>query len=187
MCREKGLETLVRTFLEVRRRGHAGGLKLCVAGSLGPADEPFVRGLQEKLVGAGLGQEVSFYPNVDRATKLKLLQSFSMFSVPALYGEAFGLYVIEALAAGVPVVQPRTAAFPELLELTGGGLLCEPGSLEELAAGIEQLLLDPTRARTLGEAGRRVVFERFNADAMARNLLEAVKTPEQNRLLSPGD
>jgi glycosyltransferase involved in cell wall biosynthesis len=175
MCREKGLETLVRTFVEVRRRGHANNLKLCVAGSLGPADQPFVRDLQKKLVDAGLGREVSFYSNVDRSTKLKLLRSFSVFCVPALYGEAFGLYVIEALAAGVPVVQPRTAAFTELIELTGGGLLCEPDSFEELAAGIEQLLLDPTRARTLGAAGRRVVFEKFSAEAMARNLLDAIK------------
>jgi glycosyltransferase involved in cell wall biosynthesis len=178
MCREKGLETLVRTFIEVRRRGHVGGLKLCVAGSLGPADEPFVRDLQEKVAAAGFGEDVTFHPNVDRSTKLKLLQSFSVFCVPALYGEAFGLYVIEALAAGVPVVQPRTAAFPELIELTGGGLLCEPGSFEELAAAIEQLLLDPIRARALGDTGRRVVFEQFNADVMARNLLEAVKTVE---------
>jgi len=178
MCREKGLETLVRTFVEVRRRGQVTGLKLCVAGSLGPADMPLVRDLQESLAAAGLGEDVAFHPNVDRPTKLKLLQSFSVFCVPALYGEAFGLYVIEALAAGVPVVQPRTAAFPELIEFTGGGLLCEPGNFEEFAAAIEQLLLDPPRARALGDAGRRVVFERFSADAMARNLMEAVKKVE---------
>jgi glycosyltransferase involved in cell wall biosynthesis len=71
---------------------------------------------------------VEFCPNLDRPAKLAFLHSLTVFSVPALYGEAFGLYVIEALAAGVPVVQPRTAAFPELLEATGGGLLCDPGS-----------------------------------------------------------
>lgn len=178
MCREKGLETLVRAFCEVRRRGRVPGLKLCVAGSLGPTDEPFVRDLEEKLAEMGCQQDVSFHPNVDRATKLELLRSFSVFCVPALYGEAFGLYVIEALAAGVPVVQPRTAAFPEIVELTGGGLLYDPASIEELSAGIEELLLDRTRARTLGTAGRRVVFEQFSADAMARNLVEAISNIE---------
>ena len=96
-----------------------------------------------------------------------------MFSVPALYGEAFGLYVIEALAAGVPVVQPRTAAFPELIEATGGGVLCEPGDPQALAEAIEELLLDPARARALGEAGRRAVFEKFSAEAMARDMVQA--------------
>ncbi len=88
--------------------------------------------------------------------------------MPALYGEAFGLYVIEAMAAGVPVVQPRVAAFPELIEATGGGVLCAADDPQALAEAIEELLLNPARARALGEAGRRAVFERFSAEAMAR-------------------
>jgi len=97
----------------------------------------------------------------------------SIFSVPARYGEAFGLYVIEAMAAGVAVVQPRTAAFPELIEATGGGDLCEPGDAKALGSLIEELLLHPDRARSLGEAGRRAVFERFSAEAMAAGMLRA--------------
>jgi hypothetical protein len=58
---------------------------------------------------------VAFFPNLSRAEKIDFLQGLTVFSVPALYGEAFGLYLIEALAAGVPVVQPRHAAFPELV------------------------------------------------------------------------
>jgi glycosyltransferase involved in cell wall biosynthesis len=96
-----------------------------------------------------------------------------VFSVPARYGEAFGLYVIEAMAAGVPVVQPRVAAFPELIEATGGGVLCAPGDPQALAEAIEELLLDPARAQALGEAGRRAVFDRFSAEAMARAAVQA--------------
>jgi glycosyltransferase involved in cell wall biosynthesis len=125
-----------------------------------------------------LSAEAEFHPNVDRATKLALLDSFSVFSVPARYGEGFGLYVIEALAAGRPVVQPRAGAFPELVELTGGGILCEAGSLPALAEAIEGLLLDPARAEGLGAAGRRAVFEKLNAEAMAHNVVEAVRSIE---------
>ncbi|HTL16497.1 MAG TPA: glycosyltransferase family 4 protein [Patescibacteria group bacterium] len=178
MCREKGLHTLVRSFIELRKKAQVPQLKLCVAGSLGPNDEPLVRELRRELDQAGLGQDASFHPNIDRATKLSLLQSFTVFSVPALYGEAFGLYVIEALAAGVPVVQPATAAFPELIELTGGGILCEPGNSSALAEAIETLLLDTRKARQLGVSGRRAVFEQFTAEAMAQHLLEAVKNLE---------
>jgi glycosyltransferase involved in cell wall biosynthesis len=147
---------------------------LCIGGSLGPADEDLVGLLRERLKSAGLAAEVEFHPNVDRTTKLALLQSFSVLSVPAAYGEAFGLYVIEALAAGVPVVQPSTAAFPELLELTGGGILYEPDKPLALAEAIESLLLDSARARTAGAVGKRAVFEKLSAEAMARNVVDAV-------------
>ena len=176
MCQEKGLDILVEAFIQLRERGRIAGLKLCIAGSLGPADEPFVTRLRERLETAGLSKDVEFHPNVDRATKLALLESFSVFSVPARYGEAFGLYVIEALAAGVPVVQPRTAAFPELVELTTGGILYEPNNSKPLAEAIESLLLEPGRAPTLGAAGRRAIFEKFSAEAMARNVAESIKS-----------
>jgi glycosyltransferase involved in cell wall biosynthesis len=81
------------------------------------------------------------------------------------------LYVIEALAAGVPVVQPWTAAFPELIEATGGGVLCAAGDAPALAEALEELLLDPARTRALGLAGQRAVSERFSAEAMARATL----------------
>jgi glycosyltransferase involved in cell wall biosynthesis len=170
MCREKGLDTLVEAYILLRQRGRVGQLKLSVGGSCGPADAAFVDSLREQLQASGLLSDVEFHPNADRANKQALLRSLSVFSVPALYGEAFGLYVIEALAAGTPVVQPRVAAFPELVEATGGGVLCagEPGPLAE---AIEDLLLNPARARALGEAGQRVVFERFSAEAMAQATL----------------
>jgi glycosyltransferase involved in cell wall biosynthesis len=178
MCREKGLDTLVEAFTRLRQRNRVAGLKLCVAGSLGPSDEPFVRSLRMRLHEEGLVDSVQFHPNVDHTTKVALLESFSVFSVPALYGEGFGLYVIEAMAAGVPVVQPRCAAFPELLELTGGGVLYDPGSPEVLVETLERMLLDPQQARALGAAGRDAVIEKLSADAMARNLLEAMKALE---------
>jgi glycosyltransferase involved in cell wall biosynthesis len=172
MCPEKGLDTLVEAYILLRQRGRVGRLKLRAGGSCGPADEAFVSLMRKRLQESGLLGEVEFQPNLDRAGKLEFLRSLSVFSVPALYSEAFGLYVIEALAAGVPVVQPRVAAFPELIEATGGGLLCAAGDARALAEAIEELLLNPARARALGEAGRRAVFERFSAEAMARATLE---------------
>ena len=171
MCPEKGLDTLVEAYVLLRQRGRVGNLKLRVGGSCGPADAAFVDILRERLQAKGLLGEVEFHPNLDRAGKLEFLRSLSVFSVPARYGEAFGLYVIEALAAGVPVVQPRTAAFPELIEATGGGVLCAAGDAPALAEAVEELLLNPARARALGAAGRRAVFQRFSAEAMAQATL----------------
>ena len=167
MCREKGLDRLVEAYIELRKRGRIKGLRLRIGGGCGPADEPFVSLLRERLKANGLAGDVEFCPNLDRAGKLAFLRSLSVFSVPAVYGEAFGLYVIEALASGVPVVEPRVGAFPELIEATGGGVLCEAGSTAALADAIEELLLNPKRALELGEIGRRAVFEKFSAEAMA--------------------
>jgi glycosyltransferase involved in cell wall biosynthesis len=171
MCREKGLATVVEAFMLLRERKQVPELKLKIGGGYGASDEPFVNELRGRLHTKGLLQEVEFHPNVDRDGKLAFLRSLSVFSVPALYGEAFGLYVIEAMASGVPVVQPRHAAFPELIEMSGGGVLYEPADAAALADAIEPLLLDAARARALGEAGRKAVGEKFNVNAMARETL----------------
>jgi glycosyltransferase involved in cell wall biosynthesis len=181
MCREKGLDILVEAFIELRRRGRAAGLQLRVGGSCGPADEPFVESVRGKLEAAGLLGESQFYPNLDKGAKQSFLQSLSVFSVPAIYGEAFGLYVLEALAAGVPVVQPRSGAFPELIEATGGGILCAAKDPKALADAIEELLLEPERAQQLGRTGQQAVAEKFSAEAMARNMVRVVDILQEQR------
>ena len=174
MCREKGLDTLVDAFLILKTRERTQDLRLHVGGSLGPADEPFVARLQQKL--AAHKESFQFFPNVSLAEKQEFYRLLSVLSVPALYGEAFGLYVIEALASGVPVVQPSVAAFPELIEKTGGGLLCDPDNPGALADAIEILVVDTIRARAMGGAGREAVLQDFTADAMARNFVELVSS-----------
>jgi glycosyltransferase involved in cell wall biosynthesis len=175
MCREKGLDTLVEAFILLKQSGRAGNLRLHIGGSCGPADEPFVKTLRQRLAAAGFIGQVGFNPNLAYSEKIEFLRAISVFSVPATHGEAFGLYLIEALAAGVPVVQPRIGAFPELIEATSGGLLCEPGDAKALADAIEQLLMNPKQTHTLGEAGRKAVFEKFNAEAMARETLRILQ------------
>jgi glycosyltransferase involved in cell wall biosynthesis len=172
MCRDKGLDTLVEAFIELRRRDRVKHVKLRVGGGCGPTDEPFVKTLRERLEQSGLLADTEFCPNLDRQAKVAFLRSLSVFSVPARCPEAVGLYVIEALAAGTPVVQPRLGAFPELVEITGGGLLCEAGSAKALAEAIEELLLDSSRARALGEAGKGAVAKKFSAAAMAQAMVE---------------
>ncbi len=153
----KGLNTLFEAFLQLK----TPGARLRIAGAMTGRDKVFVASLQRKL-----GDRAEFLPNLDRAAKADFLRSLAVFSVPATYGEAFGMYVLEALAAGVPVVQPRHGAFPEVLAATGGGLLCEPNQPSALANALDELLGDPARARQLGGIGRQAVQEKFSVAAM---------------------
>ncbi|MCY3021203.1 MAG: glycosyltransferase family 4 protein [Planctomycetota bacterium] len=173
---EKGLHTLVEAFGHLHRRGKAPGVRLRIAGSQTDGDKPFVAELRRGLKRDGLAPHVDILPNLDRAQKIGFLQSLSVFSVPAVYGESFGLYVLEALVCGVPVVQPRHAAFPELIEATGGGVLCEPGDVWDLAAKLEELLLDEPRRAALGAAGRDKVIEHFSIERAARGVEQVLRT-----------
>ena len=170
MCADKGLKTLADAFILLRQRARVGPVRLHVAGAMTGADRPFLQELRKSLRNAGLLDAVSFEPNCDRSRKVAFLRQLSVFSVPATYGEAFGLYVLEALACGVPVVQPRHAAFPEILALTGGGTLCAPDDTMALAVAIEAVLLDQPRARQQALAARAKVLELFSAARMAHQI-----------------
>lgn len=172
MCREKGLDLAVDTFIELKKRSNVPQLRFHIGGGCGPGDEAFVTEQKKKLARAGLAEAVRFFPNVSRAAKIEFLCGLDVFCTPALYGEAFGLYVVEAMAAGVPVVQPNHAAFPEILESTGGGVIAEPNALA-LSTAIEQLLLLPDRARSLGASGRAAVQARYSIEHTAAGMLNA--------------
>ncbi len=168
ICPEKGLELLVEAFRLLAAEPGGERLRLAIAGYLGKRDAPYLARLRERLAEWGLAAAVEVVGEVDRRRKLEFLQRIDLLSVPATYREPKGLYVLEALACGVPVVQPRHGAFPELIEATGGGLLVDPGSAPALAAGLRQLIDSPQRRWELGSAGRRAVVERFGDRQMAR-------------------
>lgn len=181
LCADKGLGTVVDAWLLLKKRGTVKGLKLKAGGTMTPPDEKFVAVQKEKIRAAGFESDTIFHPNLDLDQKNAFFRDLSVFSAPATYGEAFGLYVLEALASGVPVVQPRHGAFPELLGETGGGIICEPDDAESLANGLEPLLLDPEKARTLGAAGRARVLERFSVERMATDVLAVYEAVARER------
>ena len=176
LCGEKGFDVLADAFLLLR--GRFPGLRLRLAGGWTTADEPLLGAVRGRLAAHGAADAADFLPNLQRHERQEFLRSLSVLSVPARHAEAFGMYVIEALAAGVPVVLPRRGAFPELLEATGGGLLYDGGP-EPLAAALGELLSDPQRARQLGARGREAVLRDFNIEATARKTLDVYE-----RLLS---
>jgi len=171
MCFDRGLDTLVDAFINLKKNEKLKNARLRIAGGKRDDDEAFLNQVRQRLSACGLIEDTEFLQDFDRDTKIGFLQSLSALSVPEKQPVAYGLYVIEALAAGVPVVVPASGAFPELMEMTGGGVLCEPNNAEALAAVMEPLLLDPNYARQLGEQGRDAVFEKFNIEQTAKEMV----------------
>lgn len=168
---EKGLHLLVDAYLALRRNPDAPPARLLIAGWLGREQRDYAEQQFRKLTAAGYEADFEYRGEVDRGGKLQFLSEIDVLSVPTVFQEAKGLYVLEALAAGVPVVLPAHGAFPELVASTAGGVLCPPHDVAALAETLRQLLVDPDRRRKLGLTGRAAVFERHSAEVMARETL----------------
>src|ERR1022692_105075 len=123
---EKGLHVLAESYLRLRREADFGGAALEVAGYLAPEHRAYLRGVERLMKDAGFGAEFHYRGELDRARKIEFLNSLDLLSVPCTYDEPKGIFLLEAMASGVPVVQPRRGAFPEILAQSGGGILVEP-------------------------------------------------------------
>ena len=167
MCRSKGLDTLAEAFILLKASGHHDELKLRVFGGMSGADVSFVEDVRRRVERAGVADDTEFSGDFAEEGKPAFLRSCSAVSVPTRQGEAFGLFLLEALACGVPVVLPEHGAFPELVEATGGGILCRANDPSALAQALESLLLDPRRAAELGRRGRQAVVGKFSLERMA--------------------
>ncbi len=174
MCKEKGLGTLVDAFIRLKSRKEFSGVRLKIGGGLGPSDQAYVEGLKQRLCTAGLSGSVEWHPNLDKSEKKKFFESLTVFSVPALYGEAFGLYLLEAWAAGIPVVQPRHAAFPELIAASQAGIIIEPGDPQALANGLAELLGNADRRLEFARAARHAATTQFDLGTFTKNLLQSL-------------
>ncbi len=172
ICPEKGLHHLAEAYELLRGNPANPPCKLKVSGWLGPDQREFFWTTLHKLIlEPGMDTLVQYSETPDHASKVTFLQSLDVLSVPTTYREPKGLYVLEALANGVPVVQPRHGSFPELIEATGGGLLVNPDDPADLARGLYDLLNDRDLRERLGRQGKEVVHDRFTAANMARETL----------------
>jgi glycosyltransferase involved in cell wall biosynthesis len=171
MCESLGLGDLVEAFIKLRARPEFPRLRLRAMGGGTQDDRRFLALLRQRLARHGVEGDVEFLEGFDRTSRIQFLKSASVLSVPISQGEAFGAFQIEALAAGVPLVQPRVGAFTEIIEETGGGLLYDPADPAGLVGALAQVLLNPGLARDLAAKGRGAVLEKFTvrktADATA--------------------
>ena len=163
-CPEKGLEQLVRSLpLLARDRD----VEVLAAGAEVDAEQGYLRRCLTLAEDLGVAERFRWLGQVDRPGKLRLLESIDVFAMPTVFPEAKGIPVIEALAAGVPVVAPAHGTFPELLDNERAGLLHVPGDPADLARAIGSLLDDAELASRFGRHGHELSLARHTADQMA--------------------
>lgn len=168
---EKGFALLVDAIDQLRRMSGMADVRLRAAGWLGAADKAFFELQKHRIAAMGWSDRFEYLGVVDREGKRQFLQSLDVLSVPTTYRDPKGLFVLESLAAGVPVVQPAHGAFPELLQSTGGGILTVPHDSKALAQDLYRILTNSQLRAQLASEGRLGVVERHSGPKMADDTL----------------
>lgn len=176
MSESMGLSLLVDAWLQLKKTDPFKNLRLHVSGGKTGDDLPFLERLRKRFADEGVAGDVTFFDEFDPKSRRKFLSTLSVLSVPTPAGVAFGTYILEAAACGVPVVLPEIGSYPELVRATGGGVLYEPNTPETLAAALGRLLGDEPRREDLGRRGRESVARSFTLDTMAQKMKDLYRS-----------
>lgn len=167
---QKGLDLLAEAFVRIKGNPALSNARLLIAGGQTGADAAFVKTVRRALDRAGVADDVEWLDDFDRDAKRRFLPALSVMCVPDRVGAAAGLFVVESMLAGVPAVEPACGVFPELIDATGGGVLFDPGNVEDLTAKLTDLLTDRPALARLGGAARTGAMKHFTAQAAAAEL-----------------
>ena len=172
---EKGLHLLVDAFIRLYHSGEFPNLQLVAGGYVSSAYKTYIDGIRRKIKENGLEDRVKLLGTLERAEKLNFFKQIDVFSVPAPYREPKGISILEALASGVPVVQPDHGAYPEWINATQGGVLHRPNDSVDLAEKLATLLRNADLRKRLGQQGRQGIFEKFSSERMAFATLDVLR------------
>jgi glycosyltransferase involved in cell wall biosynthesis len=178
---EKGLHLLAEAYVRLRRRTENASMRLEAAGYLARSSQAYLDGVRRILARANLEHEFAYRGEVDREGKLAFLTGLDVLSVPAVYDEPKGLFLLEAMASGVPVFQPRRGGFTEIVERTGGGLLVAQDDPAALADGLHRLFSDRTLRASLAKRAFDGVRAHHTISQSVDRLLEVYASLQSHR------
>jgi glycosyltransferase involved in cell wall biosynthesis len=176
MCYENGLDILVDAFVLLKKKQGFEDVKLILTGGSTGDDKGYLSKIRKSIDQSGLRNQVEFQEDFESEGRKTFFSKVSVVSVPVRIGEAFGLYLLESMASGVPVVQPALGAFPEIIQKSGGGVVYEPNRPESLAESLAGLLSDPKQLAVISEAGYEGVQQHFNIFSHARELVSVYES-----------
>jgi len=159
----KGFHILLKALPSVIRREPSVHLAIAGSGYLGP----YLRYLARSL---DIEDHVSFLGHIPNEELTRLYLSSDIFVSPSL-AEAFGIVILEAMAAGLPIVAAETGGIPEIITHGVSGLLVERGSPSALASALLELIESPRLAKTLASNAHALARQTYSWRAVARQVL----------------
>jgi glycosyltransferase involved in cell wall biosynthesis len=181
---DNGLDILVDAYIILKKQNGFEDVKLIMTGGSTGDDAKFLNSLKKKLKREKLNQHIDFCEDFKCDDRTMFFKRISVLSVPVRLGEAFGLYLLESMASGVPVVQPALGAFPEIVEISGGGIIYEPNTPDKLADALARILNDKDLLAGKSNDGYKGVCEHFDIEIQAKKLVdlyERIKNASQIR------
>ena len=174
--KENGFEVLVDAFIKLKENPKFGNARLKVTGGKTGDDEKFINRQVDKLKRKGYQNDIEFVEDFRTESLGRFFDGLTLLSVPVLEGEAFGLYQLESLASGIPIVQPALGAFSEIVDTTGGGAIYQPNTPDALAQKLAEVLSNPEQIKQMSINGRKSVEEKFNTSILIKRMIEVYET-----------
>lgn len=175
MCPENGFDIVIDAFILLKQKPEFSDVKLILTGGSTAVDTKYIKMLKRRIDRAGLHNDVDFHEEFEGPARKEFFNKVAIGSIPVRNGEAFGMYLPELMAAGIPIVQPALGAFPEIVKLSGGGMVYEPNTPEVLAKSWTELLADSDKLERMSFQARKGVNEFFNIYDHSREMIDIYK------------
>ncbi len=172
MCQANGFDIVVDAFILLRENPGFSDVKLVVTGGSTSVDTKYIKMLKRRIDRAGLHRDVDFHDEFEGESRKEFFKKVAVGTVPVRNGEAFGMYLPELMASGIPIVQPALGAFPEIVNLSGGGVVYEPNTPAGLMQAWATVLSDRDNLANLSHLARKGVETYFNIHDHAREMIQ---------------
>lgn len=171
MCHENGFDIVVDAFIELKKQPGFEDVKLIATGGSTGDDAKFIKEQKRKIKENNLEAVFEIIPEFEGDKRHDFFKKVSLVSVPVRIGEAFGMYLLESMASGIPVVQPALGAFPEIVDISGGGVTYSPNTPEKLKEIWTDLLNDSPKMEQLSFSAQKGTKEKFNIHNHAAEII----------------
>jgi len=171
MCADNGLDILVDAFIALKKRKGFADVTLVITGGATGVDTNYINEIKASIRKHHLTEQVFFHDDFSAEGLTAFYEKVSVISVPVRNGEAFGIYLLESMASGVPVIQPSLGAFPEIIRISGGGVLYEPNEPAALTQALADTLSNPALLQKLSLDGIKGVETAFDISTQAAKMV----------------